>query len=822
MPKNLYPLLLILSLFANASWLADVCGGETASFNSQWRFARFGAMPDGSELEEPEGIERPEFGDANWRLLNVPHDWGIEGPFRKDLPNRTGKLPWAGIGWYRKTFDSPPSDEGKRVFLQFDGAMSNAKVWVNGCYAGQWPYGYSSFQIEITSQLKIGQPNIVAVRLNNKPKSSRWYPGGGIYRNVRLVKKNPIHVDHWGVFISTPEVAPEKATVEVRTKVVGDAHGVTVEHEVMEADSNEVLATGSGANCAIQIANPKLWDLTTPNLYRLKTTVSKSGNVVDEVNNTFGIRTLKFNTEGFFLNGRKTKLNGVCQHHDLGPLGSAINVRAIERQIEILKEFGCNAIRTAHNPPAPEFLDLCDQMGILVQVESFDVWRIGKLDNDYSSLFDAWHKRDLQAMVRRDRNHPSVIMWSTGNEVLEQTDLTHAPMVKMLEQIVRDEDSTRPLTFGCSKPDAAVNGFGAEAEVMGINYKPHLYGEIRDKFPDVPLYASETTSSISSRGEYFFPVSEVQREGNGGDFHVSDYGLYASPNGYPADTEFKAQDQHPFVIGEFVWTGFDYIGEPTPYNKDRTNLLNYADPDERARVKAEMKRLGKTIPPRSSYFGIVDLCGFPKDRFYLYQSRWRPEFPMAHILPHWNWPQRAGKITPVHVYTSGDEAELFLNGKSLGRKKKNQFEYRIRWDEVEYEPGELKVVAYRNGESWAEETVRTTGDAERLESTPDRSKIAADGQDLAFVTVRITDSEGTTVPRTHNLINYKLKGPGEIIAVGNGDPTSLVSFQSLNRKAFNGLALVIIRSKQNEPGTIELVAESDGLTKSVLQIDSVQ
>lgn len=812
----------VLTLVAALFFLSGIADArETIPFHEQWRFARFGTMPDGSQRDEVEGIEMSQFDDSAWRVLNVPHDWGIEGPFREDLPNRTGKLPWAGIGWYRKTLDSPAADEGQRVYLDFDGAMSGTKVWVNGCYAGQWPYGYSSFRIEITDHLKIGQANTIAVRLDNKSKSSRWYPGGGIYRNVRLVKVNPVHVDHWGVFISTPQVTDDVSQVEIRTQLVGDSSATQVHHEIMAWDSDDVIASGDGKHCVIDVANSKRWTLEAPVQYRVKTTVSHDGDVVDTVINQFGFRTLAFTTEGFFLNGKKTPLNGVCQHSDLGPLGMAVSRRAMQRQIEILKSFGCNAIRTAHNPPDPEFLDLCDAMGMLVQVEAFDVWRIGKLDNDYSSLFDAWHQRDLQAMVRRDRNHPSVIMWSTGNEVLEQTDLRHIPMVKMLEQIVRDEDPTRVVTFGASKPDAAVNGFGAAAEVMGINYKPHLYGEIRDKFPDKPLYASETTSSISSRGEYFFPVSDEQRQGNGGQFQVSDYGLYASPNGYPADTEFKAQDQHPFVMGEFVWTGFDYIGEPTPYNKDKTNLLNYADPVERARVKAEMKRLGKTIPPRSSYFGIVDLCGFPKDRFWLYQSRWLPDLPMAHILPHWNWSDRVGEVTPVHVYTSGDEAELFLNNKSLGRKKKGPFEYRLRWDDVVYEPGELKVVAYRDGneQPWAEEVVKTTGDASSLSLTADRSEIAADGSDLAFVTIAITDSEGLTVPRTKPLVTCSVSGPGEIVAMGNGDPTDLTTFSSHQRKAFNGLAMVIVRSKKSESGTIELTVKSEGLETATMSLN---
>lgn len=758
------------------------------------------------------------FDDSKWRTLNLPHDWAIEQGFRKELPNRTGKLPWSGVGWYRKSFELPAADADKKIFIEFDGAMSGTSVWVNGAWAGEWPFGYSSFRFNITSHVKAGEQNTIAVRLDNKPESSRWYPGGGIYRHVRLVKKNQIHIDHWGVFVTTPEVTAEAATIDIRTDLKGNAPGVEVNHAIYELDSDQLLASGSGTMATIRIDAPKLWDLETPNLYKVRTTIVEDGKEVDSETTTFGIRSLEFNAEGFFLNGNQVRLNGVCQHSDLGPLGMSVNRRAMQRQIEILQELGCNAIRTSHNPPDPEFLDLCDRMGVLVQVESFDTWRVKKTENDYHRLFDAWHERDLRAMVRRDRNHPSVIMWSTGNEVLEQRESANTAVVKMLAAIVKDEDPTRATTFGCSMADAAVNGFAAVSEVMGVNYKPELYAEIRAKFPDVPLYASESTSSVSSRGEYFFPVSENQREGVGGAFHVSDYGLYASPNGHPADEEFAAQDKHPFVIGEFVWTGFDYLGEPTPYNKDKTNLLNYADPKERARVKKEMARLGNNIPPRSSYFGIVDLCGFPKDRFYLYQSRWRPDLPMAHILPHWNWPDRKGAVTPVHVYTSGDEAELFLNGTSLGRKKKGEFEYRLRWDDVVYEPGELKVIAYKHGQSWAQDVVKTTGDAEALSLTADHNAIAADGADLSFVTLRVVDADGQVVPKMSPSIKYRLEGPGEIIAVGNGDPTSLESFQATQRRAFNGLALVIIRSEKGNPGKLVLRAEAEGLKSATTEI----
>jgi beta-galactosidase len=787
---------------------------ETINFNEDWRFARFGAMSDGTEKAEPQGMEQTGFDDAEWRTLNVPHDWGIEGPFRAEIENRTGKLPWAGIGWYRKSFQSLETDAGKKIFIEFDGSMSDTKVWLNGEYVGEWPYGYSSFRLELTTHLKPGQNNTIAVRLDNKPKSSRWYPGGGIYRNVRLVKTAPVHVDHWGVFVTTPEVSADRATVSIKTEVAGADKATEVLHEIIETG-----AKGSGVDCSLKIKSPKRWSLAEPNLYTLKTTIRQDGEIVDTVETVFGVRTIECTAEGFFLNGEKVRMNGVCQHHDLGPLGSAINTRALERQIEILQSMGCNAIRTSHNPPAPELLDLCDRMGMLVQVEAFDCWEKSKAENDYARHFPEWHEKDLRAMVRRDRNHPSVVMWSTGNEVREMKKKEDAPVSQMLTDIVKSEDTTRPVTFGCNAPQAGFNGFQKTVDLFGYNYKPHLYEKFRAENPDQPFYGSETASTVSSRGEYFFPVSDDKSKGAGGWFQVSSYDLTAPPWANNPDIEFAAQDKYPWVFGEFVWTGFDYIGEPTPYNQDKTNLLNFSDPEERKRMEEELKKLGSNIPPRSSYFGIVDLCGFKKDRFYIYQARWRPELPMAHILPHWNWPERVGQVTPVHVYTSGDEAELFLNGKSLGRKTKGEYEYRLRWNDVVYQPGELKVISYKNGKRWAEDVNQTTGEAAKVELAADRTVIAADGTDLSFITVQVSDKDGLLVPRSHNRVEFSISGPGEIIAVGNGDPTSHESFQALERKVFNGLALVVVRSKKDVAGTIKLTASSADLQEAIITVE---
>lgn len=795
---------------------------ETVGFNEGWKFARFGAMPDGSFLPEPRGVQPADeslamkevaFDDSDWRGLNLPHDWGIEGPFRAELPNRTGKLPWAGIGWYRKTFEV--SELGPRYFIEFDGAMSNSQVWLNGEYVGEWPYGYSSFQFELTDLMKLGE-NVIAVRLDNKAESSRWYPGGGIYRNVRLVKTDAVRVAHWGTFVTTPEVTTQSASVHVKATLDGPAAGTEVHHRILETGT-----TGSGTDCTLTVRSPKLWDLETPNLYTLETTVLKNGKTVDRYETVFGIRTIEYLADkGFLLNGKVVRMNGVCQHHDLGPLGAAINVRALERQIEILKAMGCNAIRTAHNPPTPELLDLCNRMGILVQVEAFDSWKQAKVPNGYNLHFDEWHEKDLRAMVRRDRNHPCVVMWSTGNEIGEQRNPAGHRISQRLTDIIKSEDTTRPVTAGCNNEKAGFNGFEKTVDLFGFNYKPQVYGRFRKAHPKQPLYGSETASTVSSRGEYFFPVLDDKSKGVGGNFQVSSYDLSAPRWAYRPDVEFEGQDKFPEVFGEFVWTGFDYIGEPTPFNKDETNLLNFTDPAERARMKAELEKLGGNIPPRSSYFGIVDLCGFPKDRFYLYQARWRPELPMAHILPHWNWPERVGEVTPVHVYTSGDEAELFLNGRSLGRKKKGAFEYRLRWDDVVYQPGELKVVAYKAGKPWAEDVMQTTGSAAKITLSADRSTIDADGKDLSFITVQISDKEGRMVPRSHNEVKFSIEGPGKIIAVGNGNPVSHEPFQAEQRKAFNGLCLVIVQTEKGESGMIRLSATSEGLAGESLELKS--
>ena len=786
---------------------------------------------------------QPGFQDSSWRKLDLPHDWGIEGPFAQENPGETGKLPWWGVAWYRKHFNVPAEDAGKRVFLDVDGAMAYATVWLNGQFVGGWPYGYASWRVDLTPFLKPGADNVVAIRVDNPRNSSRWYPGGGIYRNVWLVKTTPIHIAQWGTFVTTPIVSKDSATVDVKVTLENqtatpvqvqftteiyalDAANQRVGKRIASPDGDSPVRIAPNHQALVaqtfSIAQPNLWSTKTPNRYVAVTTIVQGHKIVDRYETPFGIRTIAFTSDqGFLLNGERVPLQGVCNHHDLGALGAAINTRALERQLELLRDMGCNAIRTSHNPPAPELLDLCDRMGFLVMDESFDCWAKGKKDGDYSVLFPDWHEKDLRALVRRDRNHPCVIMWSIGNEIREQGEPEGWKLAAHLAGIVREEDLTRSVTAGFNNTSSGYNGFQTAVDITGFNYKPDEYPKFHHSAPQLPVIGSETSSCVSSRGEYFFPVSENKAEGRS-DFQMSSYDLYAPRWAFPPDTEFKGLDEAPFVAGEFVWTGFDYLGEPTPYNSDSTNVLNFTDPAQQARAAKELAELKKiVVPSRSSYFGIIDLAGFKKDRFYLYQARWRPELPMAHILPHWNWPDRIGQVTPVHVYTSGDEAELFLNGQSLGRKKRGALEYRLRWDDVKYAPGELHVVAYRHGAKWAEDSVKTTGAAAKLTLSVDRATLHADGSDLAYVTVAIADQNGLPVPRSKNRVSFSVSGPADIIATDNGDATSFESFQAHERAAYNSLVLVIVRTRADSPGTITLKATSDGLAGAEIALNSV-
>ena len=800
----------------------------------------------GKRYQRPEGnpgeniaYVKSDFDDSEWRHLNLPHDWAIEGPFNIDYNGSTGKLPYWGIRWYRKTLELSQDDAGKQIYLDIDGAMSYASVWCNGQYVGGWPYGYASFRLDLTPYIKAGQKNVLAIRLDNPDDTSRWYPGSGIYRNVWLVKTSPVHVEQWGTFVRNQQVDSEIAVMEMGVNIENHAgkdvqvklqtsvylqgkDGRPVGEEVTQSMTKDIAIkkdSWSSARFQFKVDKPKLWDIDTPNCYVAVSRVFMDGKEMDGYETSFGIRTIEFNhDQGFMLNGQKVAIKGVCMHHDLGALGAAFNEVAAERQLRIMKEMGANAIRTSHNPPAPELVALCDRMGLMMQLELADTWQKGKRKNDYNLLFDDWSEADMRSLVRHYRNHPSVIMWSIGNEMPDQTTDQGVIIARNLTAYCHDEDPTRPTSLGCNKRDAVFRDIVNQVDIFGLNYFHKTYPVFKEQNPTRRYHASETSSATSSRGEYFFPVTTDVNDSRSG-FQLSSYDMTTIGWGCAPEVQFKMNEEYPFMSGEFVWTGFDYLGEPTPYNKDLTNLLNFSDPNELEKARKELEELGKIkTPSRSSYFGIVDLCGFPKDRYYNYKSYWRPDVPTVHILPHWNWEERIGEITPVHIYTSGDAVELFLNGKSLGRREKAHSYDRLTWDDVRYEPGSLKAIAYKNGQKWAEELVETTGKPAALQVTAEKTELKNDGTDLSFIRVAVVDSQGRVVPRSKNHLKFSVTGPAEIIATDNGDATSLLPFQLSERDAYNGLALVILRSQYMKQGKVVLTVESKGLPKQKIAL----
>ena len=800
----------------------------------------------GKRHQRPEGnpgeniaYVKSDFDDSEWRHLNLPHDWAIEGPFNIDYNGSTGKLPYWGIRWYRKTLELSQDDAGKQIYLDIDGAMSYASVWCNGQYVGGWPYGYASFRLDLTPYIKAGQKNVLAIRLDNPDDTSRWYPGSGIYRNVWLVKTSPVHVEQWGTFVRNQQVDSEIAVMEMGVNIENHAgkdvqvklqtsvylqgkDGRPVGEEVTQSMTKDIAIkkdSWSSARFQFKVDKPKLWDIDTPNCYVAVSRVFMDGKEMDSYETSFGIRTIEFNHDlGFMLNGQKVTIKGVCMHHDLGALGAAFNEVAAERQLRIMKEMGANAIRTSHNPPAPELVALCDRMGLMMQLELADTWQKGKRKNDYNLLFDDWSEADMRSLVRHYRNHPSVIMWSIGNEMPDQTTDQGVIIARNLTAYCHDEDPTRPTSLGCNKRDAVFRDIVNQVDIFGLNYFHKTYPIFKEQNPTRRYHASETSSATSSRGEYFFPVTTDVNDSRSG-FQLSSYDMTTIGWGCAPEVQFKMNEEYSFMSGEFVWTGFDYLGEPTPYNKDLTNLLNFSDPNELEKARKELEELGKIkTPSRSSYFGIVDLCGFPKDRYYNYKSYWRPDVPTVHILPHWNWEERIGEITPVHIYTSGDAVELFLNGKSLGRREKAHSYDRLTWDDVRYEPGSLKAIAYKNGQKWAEELVETTGKPAALQVTAEKTELKSDGTDLSFIRVAVVDSQGRVVPRSKNHLKFSVTGPAEIIATDNGDATSLLPFQLSERDAYNGLALVILRSQYMKQGKVLLTVESKGLPKQKIAL----
>jgi len=818
--------MLSLSLFGQQQEITRMGNAHVALFDRDWKFYRFGLQADGNQLAEPNDVYKTEFSDDSWRKLDMPHDWAIEGPFRIELASESGKLPYKGIGWYRKHFKLENLQAGERVYLDFDGAMANAKIWLNGRYVGTWPYGYSSFRMDLTPYLKKDAENVLAVRLDTENWESRWYSGAGIYRHVWMVRTSAVHVAHWGTSLTTPVINDQYATV--KNEVTLDNFRFSPVHAEVKATYFELdeqdkpgkqVATANGfvdlhANASgkltleTHINQPKRWDILSPNRYVEKIEVIVDGQTSDTYYSPFGVRTIAFTAnEGFKLNGRRVDIKGVCNHHDLGSLGAAFNKTALERQLKMLQTMGMNSLRTSHNPPAPELLELADKMGILIWDEAFDAWQTGKRARDYNKLYDEWHERDLLAMVHRDRNHPSVFIWSIGNEVLEQQDIN---MTRHLADIIRRADPTRPVSNGYNDPDGGRESGAATAlDIMGVNYFFSQQGrwDKDARYRSMPTIGSETSSCVSSRGEYFFGTDY---DG----WQVTSYDRAAPGWGCSPDAQFRILAQYPNLLGEYVWTGFDYLGEPTPYNSAETNLLNFrTDPAKRAELEAALEELKKKNPPsRSSYFGIIDLAGFPKDRFYLYQSHWRPELPVTHILPHWTWASRKGEITPVHVYTSGTEAELFVNGKSQGRKKKVAGQdFRLQWDSVRYEPGTVKVIAYKDGKEWSKAEIQTAGKAEKLQMEADRATIDGGRSELVFVSVKVTDKKGTLVPQSDALIDFSVEGAGEIVSTDNGNAIDFTSFQSHSRKAYNGMALVIVKAKKGEQGAIRIKASSKGL-----------
>lgn len=773
---------------------------------------------------EVSNAEMPAFNDAKWETVDIPHDWAIFGPFDKnnDLQNvavtqnfetqaslktgRTGGLPYVGIGWYRTTFHSTP---GKQTTLIFDGAMSEARVFVNGKEACFWPCGYNSFYCDVTSLVnEDGKNNTLAVRLENRPQSSRWYPGAGLYRNVHVVTTEKIHVPVWGTQITTPYVKDEYASICLRTTILNAGKTeLTVVTDIMDADgqvvstktNKGVINHGQPFTQNFIVERPKLWSPETPVLYKAVSKIYSGDTLLDTYSTRFGIRTIEYIADkGFYLNGKRRKFQGVCNHHDLGPLGAAINVAALRHQLTLLKEMGCDAIRTSHNMPAPELVELCDEMGFMMMLEPFDEWDIAKCDNGYHRFFNEWAEKDMVNMLRQYRNNPCVVMWSIGNEVPTQWSPEGYKVAKFLQDICHREDPTRPVTCGMDQVKSVLaNGFAAMLDIPGLNYRAHLYDEAYERLPQNIILGSETSSTVSSRGVYKFPV-ERKAGAMYDDHQSSSYDLeYCNWSNIP-DIDFARAEDHEWTIGQFVWTGFDYLGEPSPYD---TNAW----------------------PNHSSMFGIIDLASIPKDRYYLYRSVWNKEAETLHILPHWNWEGREGEKIPVFVYTNYPSAELFINGKSYGRQTKHkngtvENRYRLMWHDAVYQLGEVRVVAYdEQGNPVAEKTIRTAGKPHHIELVTDRSSLLADGKDLAYVTLRIVDKDGNLCPNDGRLVSFKVKGAGKYRASANGDPTCLDLFHKPEMHAFGGMLTVIVQSGE-KTGEIELQVTAKGIKTGTIRI----
>ncbi|HYG34877.1 MAG TPA: glycoside hydrolase family 2 TIM barrel-domain containing protein, partial [Clostridia bacterium] len=761
-----------------------------------------------------------------WTAVQLPHDWAISGPYEPQGDPNTGKLPWRGEGWYRKHFVLSSKDSGKRVYLDFDGAMAMPMVYVNGQKVGGWDYGYMSFRVDATDAVRFGETNLVAVHLDTRPHHSRWYPGAGLYRKVQLVLTEPIHVANWGTFITTPKVSESAAQVRIQTTLENhQASEVSAELETVLLDpKGKVVAKGRKA-CAVsakgttdsvtefEINRPQLWDIQTPRLYSAVSRVFIAGKLVDSYTTPFGIRTFEFTAnDGFHLNGRRVQLYGVNLHHDHGPLGAAFYVRAMERQLEIMRDMGVNAIRTSHNPPAPELLDLCDRMGFVVWDEAFDKWDGTSTRPQNVSIAD-YNRKQIQNFVRRDRNHPSIVVWSAGNEILdlEGGKIPNSPgLMRQVVDFFKELDTTRPVALAHCVGESPNTPLDDALDVTGWNYG-RRYALSREKRPNLPIIYSESASALSTRGHYELPHAK-KKDDFSTSLRLSSYDHNAASWSDLADTEFALMEKDKFVAGEFVWTGFDYLGEPTPFIA-------------RGWGSFTARKITPEEESRSSLFGIVDLAGLPKDRFYLYRSYWAPEKKTIHILPHWNW--QAGNNVPVYVYTSGDSAELFLNGQSLGKKLKNPTadnvidRYRLRWEDVVYQPGQIKAVAYQQGRKLGEAVVRTAEEPAKIRLSPDRKKIRAGGEDLCYVLVEAIDKNGTLCPLAMNDVKFTVRGPATIAGVANGDHHFPAEFSTDHIALFYGKAILVLRTAPDRAGRIEIEAQSSGLSPAQASIRSV-